>query len=62
MYKRQANTEYGVDVTIHIFLDDDNQVPVKNDLTNLLSGQITFKKGVKRYNEIPVKNNNYHEQ
>ncbi len=51
-----ANTEYGVDVTIHIFLDDDNQVPVKNDLTNLLSGQITFKKGVKRYNEIPVKN------
>lgn len=57
-----ANTEYGVDVTIHIFLDDDNQVPVKNDLTNLLSGQITFKKGVKRYNEIPVKNNNYHEQ
>ncbi len=57
-----ANTEYGVDVTIHIFLDDDNQAPVKNDLTNLLSGQITFKKGVKRYNEIPVKNNNYHEQ
>lgn len=57
-----ANTEYGVDVTIHIFLYDDNQAPVKNDLTNLLSGQITFKKGVKRYNEIPVKNNNYHEQ
>ncbi|MCT3601657.1 YigZ family protein [Lactobacillus acidophilus] len=57
-----ANTEYGVDVTIHIFLDDDNQAPVKNDLTNLLSGQITFKKGVKRYNEIPVENNNYHEQ
>lgn len=49
-----ANTEYGVDVTIHIFLDNDNQAPVKNDLTNLLSGQITFKKGVKRYNEIPV--------
>ena len=35
-----ANTEYGVDVTIHIFLDNDNQAPVKNDLTNLLSGQI----------------------
>lgn len=49
-----ANTEYGVDVTIHIFLDDDNQAPVKNDLTNLLSGQITFKKGIKRYNEISV--------
>ena len=31
-----ANTEYGVDVTIHIFLDNDNQAPVKNDLTNLL--------------------------
>ena len=37
-----ANTEYGVDVTIHIFLDNDNQAPVKNDLTNLLSGTNYF--------------------
>lgn len=56
-----ANTEYGVDVTIHIFLDDD-QEKTKNDLTNLLSGQVTFTNGQKRYNEIPVKSNNFHEQ
>lgn len=57
-----ADTEYGVDVKIHIFLDTDNQEKTKDDLTNLLAGQITFDKGVKRYNEIPVKSTNYHEQ
>ena len=57
-----ANTEYGVDVKIHIFLDDDEQEKTKNDLTNLLSGQVEFTKGQKRYNEIPVKDNNFHEQ
>ena len=57
-----ANTEYGVDVKIHIFLDDDDQEKTKNDLTNLLSGQVEFTKGQKRYNEIPVKDNNFHEQ
>lgn len=57
-----ANAEYGVDVKIHIFLDDDDQSKVTNDLTNLLSGQISFNKGIKRYNEIPVESNNYHEQ
>ena len=57
-----ANTEYGVDVKIHIFLDDDYQEKTKNDLTNLLSGQVTFIKGEKRYNEIPIENHNYHEQ
>lgn len=57
-----ANTEYGVDVKIHIFLDDDDQKKTKNDLTNLLSGQVEFTKGQKRYNEIPVKDNNFHEQ
>lgn len=57
-----ANTKYGVDVKIHIFLDDDDQEKTKNDLTNLLSGQVEFTKGQKRYNEIPVKDNNFHEQ
>ena len=57
-----ANTEYGVNVKIHIFLDDDDQEKTKNDLTNLLSGQVEFTKGQKRYNEIPVKDNNFHEQ
>ena len=57
-----ADTEYGVDVKIHIFLDDDDQEKTKTDLTNLLSGQIKFTKGQKCYNEIPVKDNNFHEQ
>ncbi len=57
-----ADIEYGVDVKIHIFLDDDDQEKTKTDLTNLLSGQIKFTKGQKRYNEIPVKDNNFHEQ
>ena len=57
-----ADTEYGVDVKIHIFLDNDGQEKTETDLTNLLSGQIEFTKGQKRYNEIPVKDNNFHEQ
>lgn len=57
-----ANTEYGVDVKIHIFLDSNEQEQTKNDLTNLLSGQVNFTNGEKRYNEIPVEDNNYHEQ
>ena len=57
-----ANTEYGVDVKIHIFVNDDQQAKPKEDLTNLLAGQVTFTNGEKRYNEIPVEANNYHEQ
>lgn len=57
-----ADTEYGVDVKIHIFLDDDDQDKTKTDLTNLLAGKVEFAKGEKRYNEIPIENNNYHEQ
>lgn len=57
-----ANTEYGVDIKIHIFLDMDDQEQIKNDLINLLSGQVNFTNGEQRYNEIPVKENNYHEQ
>lgn len=57
-----VNTEYGVDVKIHIFLDDNHQEKTKRNLTNLLSGQITFTNGEKRYNEIPIENHNYQEQ
>lgn len=57
-----ANTEYGVDVKISVFLDEDNQDKFKDDLINLLSGQVEFTKGEKRYNEIPVTDTNYHEQ
>ena len=47
-----ANTEYAVDVKIHIFVNDDQQAKPK----------VTFTNGEKRYNEIPVEANNYHEQ
>lgn len=57
-----SNIEYGVDVKIHIFVDTDQQEQPKKDLTNLLAGQITFTNGEKRYNEIPIEANNYHEQ
>lgn len=57
-----ANTEYGVDVKISVFLDEDDQDEFKNNLTNLLSGQVEFTEGEKRYNEIPVESTNYHEQ
>lgn len=50
-----ADVEYGVDVKIHIFLDLADQQKLQDDLINLLSGQVTFTKGVKRYNEIPIK-------
>ena len=40
----------------------DDQEQTKKDLTNLLAGQISFTNGEKRYNEIPVEQNNYHEQ
>ncbi len=51
-----------MDVKIHIFVNDDQQAKPKEDLTNLLAGQVTFTNGEKRYNEIPVEANNYHEQ
>lgn len=57
-----ANVEYGINVTIHIFLDEKDLEAVQRELTNLLSGQVEFILGEKRYNEIPVTENNYHEQ
>ena len=57
-----ANTDYGVDIKISVFLDEDDQESFKNDLINLLSGKVEFTKGEKRYNEIPIQHNNYHEQ
>lgn len=57
-----SNTEYGVDVKISVFLDEDDLTKFQNDIINLLSGQVEFNKGEKRYNEIPIKDTNYHEQ
>ena len=57
-----SNTEYGVDVKISVFLNEEDLNTFKNDLVNLLSGQVTFDKGDKHYNEIPIEDTNYHEQ
>ena len=57
-----SETEYGVDITIKVFLDEDKQKEFTDPLTNLLSGQVSFTKGKKRYNEILLENNNFHEQ
>ena len=53
---------YTTDVTIQIFLDLDQITQVKEDLINLLSGKVDFKKIDQRFNEIPVTNLNFHEQ
>ncbi len=56
------NQIYTTDVTIQIFLDLDQITQVKEDLINLLSGKVDFKKIDQRFNEIPVTNLNFHEQ
>ena len=56
------NQIYTTDVTIQIFLDLDQITQVEEDLINLLSGKVDFKKIDQRFNEIPVTNFNFHEQ
>ena len=56
------NQIYTTDVTIQIFLDLDQITQVEEDLINLLSGKVDFKKIDQRFNEIPVTNLNFHEQ
>ena len=50
-----AGTEYGVNITISIYLDLDQIDPFISDLTELLNGEPDLIKGDQRYNEIPVK-------
>lgn len=57
-----ANVEYGVDIEIHLFLDEEAVPQCKQDLIELLNGKVEFIQGIKRYNEIPVTATNYHEQ
>lgn len=57
-----SDTNYGVDIKIHVFLDELDLGKFKKDLINLLAGKIEFTQGSKRYNEINVKSNNFHEQ
>lgn len=57
-----ADQQYATAVTITVSLDLDDIEKFEQDLTNLLAGQIEFKHGQKHFNEIPVKELNFHEQ
>ena len=57
-----ANIDYGVSVTISIYIDEGKLEELENDLTNILSGKIQFIFLPKRYNEVPVTQHNYHDQ
>lgn len=57
-----ADTQYAANITIKVFIDEDKVKNFEQDLINLMSGKISFQKGERRYNEIPVEQHNYHEQ
>lgn len=54
--------EYAAEITISVFLDLDQLAAFEAKLTDLMAGKIDFLEGDKRYNEIPLKDFNYHEQ
>ena len=56
------NIDYGVSVTITIYIDEGKLKELENDLTNILSGKIQFIFLPKRYNEVPITQHNYHDQ
>lgn len=57
-----AHVSYTDKVTIHVFASEAHLSQIEKDLTNLLAGQISFQQGQERYQEIAVKQNNFHEQ
>lgn len=57
-----ANQQYATQVTITVSLDLDEIDNFEKDLTNLLAGKVEFMPGKKHFNEIPVKELNFHEQ
>lgn len=57
-----ASINYAAEVTISIFASESVLNKTKKALTNFLAGQINFKEGKERYQEIPLKDNNFHEQ
>lgn len=57
-----ADQQYAETVTITVSLNLDDIEKFKQDLTNLLAGQVQFNYGQKHFNEIPVKEFNFHDQ
>ncbi|KGG55082.1 YigZ family protein [Lactobacillus sp. wkB10] len=56
------NIDYGVSVTITIYIDEGKLKELESDLTNILSGKVQFIFLPKRYNEVFVTQHNYHDQ
>ena len=56
------NIDYGVSVTITIYIDEGKLKGLEIDLTNILSGKVQFIFLPKRYNEVFVTQHNYHDQ
>ncbi|BDR60240.1 YigZ family protein [Lactobacillus xylocopicola] len=52
--------DYGTDVVLHVYTDSQKQKQLADQLTNLLAGKVQFKVGIKRYNELPIIDHNYH--
>lgn len=53
---------YSTDVTYSLFLDLADIASFKHQLTDFLSGNVSFKDGEKKYNETLLQNNNFHDQ
>jgi uncharacterized YigZ family protein len=49
-----ANTEFGTDVLITVFVDSDTVAQVMSDLTDKFSGKITMAKGDKKLVEVAI--------
>lgn len=57
-----ADQTYSTNVTYKLFLDLSEVEEFKNELTNFLSGNISFKNGEQKFNETLLTSNNFHEQ
>lgn len=57
-----ADKTYSTNVTYILFLDLSEVEAFENDLTNFLSGNVSFKHGEQKFNETLLTSNNFHEQ
>lgn len=57
-----ADQQYATQVTVTVSLDLNEIANFEKDLINLLAGKVEFTPGKKHFNEIPVKELNFHEQ
>ncbi len=51
-----ADEQYGVDVLVSIFVDQDKVEAVQNKIINLLQNRISISVGDSHFNEVPYEN------